>query len=391
MAEVPSQELQRDSRRKGMAVSARGFVADHPIPLAIGAVTAVALVVALWNLGGKPLWYDETFEALLVMHPPLRFAYWVATFETTGAFYHSLLWVWKFLGTNEFALRLPSVLFAVTAIPVTVFIGRRLVSTRWAIVAGLLLALSGLWLHHAQEVRPYSLYLLMAGLSTLALLRTLERPDRGRWIVYAAITVFAVWTHMMMVFVVLGHAVAMALHPDVRRWWRPAAASVVLAALAAVPIAFSITHANQARWDWIADPTPAGLRDGIWYLTSDTGFIALLWFVLWALGIAIGVRRWTTDRRSAWPIVLIAAISVTPILVPWLLSFVRPMYTPRYILAVLPAMILLGTLALSTIRPRVVAIGIACVLVGAGAINVWHWHADLKSDRLPDRGPNSCR
>lgn len=48
-------------------------LADDRVLFGIVTPTLVGLLVAGWNLGGKPLWYDETFEALLVMHPPLRF------------------------------------------------------------------------------------------------------------------------------------------------------------------------------------------------------------------------------------------------------------------------------------------------------------------------------
>src|SRR5438128_899013 len=162
---VPSRPSGASRAAQALAARVRSIEPSFAIALAIP--VALGIVIAAWNLGGKPLWYDETFEALLVMRPPKQFAYWVATFETTGAFYHSLLWVWRFLGTNEFLLRLPSVIFAVATLPVTFFIGRRFLSVPWATLAGILLAVSALWLSHAQETRPYALFVLMSGLSTL--------------------------------------------------------------------------------------------------------------------------------------------------------------------------------------------------------------------------------
>jgi mannosyltransferase len=349
-------------------------LADRRLVFAIVIPTLVGLLVAGSNLGAKALWYDETFEALLVSFPPIRFAGWVATFEASGAFYHSLLWVWKFLGTSEVALRLPSVIFGVACIPVTFLIGRRFMSLGWAAIAAFLLAFSALWLSHAQEARPYALYLLMSLLSTLALIRAIEVPVRARWIVYAVVTVLAVWTHLMMVFVVLAQAVAMAVHPEARRWWRPAAVSVGLAAVAAMPIAISIMRANQARWYWIGPPTLEGLWAGIVHITNSSSLLLiLLWLGLAAVGVAVGFRRWLVDRALAWPVFVVALIAVVPILAPWLASFIRPVYTPRYILPVLPALILLTTLGLSVVRPRVIAAGLAGVLVVTGGLGVQHW------------------
>lgn len=353
--------------------SDRGLLLGLLVPAAVG------VLVGAWNLGGKPFSYDETFEALLVMFPPFRFAGWVVTFEASGAFYHSFLWVWKFLGTSEVALRLPSLIFSVAAIPVTYLIARRVLSAPWAFVAGLFLAVSALWLAHAQEARPYGLYLLMATLSTLALLRAIERPDRLRWAVYAVVTVLAMWSHLMMAFVVLAHALAIAVHPDVRRWWRPAALSLAAAAVAGVPIAISIMRSNQARWYWITDPTPQGLWEGLRHLLSDGGYLLTLsWLALLAIGIVAAAWRWRGDRRAAWPLVVVVAWLVVPIVVPWVLSFIRPMYTPRYIFPVLPALFILATFGISRIRPRLAAAGIAGFLVVVGALGVQHWHASLE-------------
>lgn len=348
------------------ALLARVRQTEPRLLIAVALPVVVGTFIALWNLGGKPLWYDETFEALLVMHPAKKFAYWVATFETSGTFYHSLLWVWKFIGTNEFALRLPSVVFGVLALPVTFAVGRRFLTVPWAFLATLLLAVSPLWLSHAQEARPYALFLLMSGVSTWALLRATEQASRVRWAIYTLATVLAIWSHLMMAFVVLAQVIALAVHPHARSWWRGAAASVAICALSALPIAYSISHANQHRWDWLQGATGQGLWEGFRHLASDPGFLLTdLWLLLWGVGIAIGLRRFFANRLTAWPIVVIALISVLAVIGPWLGSFFKEMYAPRYIFEALPPMILLGTLSLSVVRPWLIGAAIGVLLLGS--------------------------
>jgi hypothetical protein len=342
------------------------------VPIVLGSL------LAAWDLGTKPLWYDETFEALLVMHPPKKFAYWIATFETTGAFYHSLLWLWKFIGTNELILRVPSLIFAVAALPVTFFVGRRFLGVPWASVAAILLAVSALWFGHAQEARPYAAFLFMSGLSTLTLMRSTESPSRGRWVTYAVITVLAVWTHLMMAFVVMAQVIAMTAHPQARTWWRSAALSVLVVALSALPIAYSITHAVQSRWDWLQGPTPEGLWAGARHLASDPGnVLTLVWLGLWAAGMAIGQRRFWIDRAAGWPILMVALTSVLAVVGPWLGSFFREMYAPRYIFEALAPMILLATLTLSALRPRIIGAAAAIALIATGLYVTVSWHGTL--------------
>ncbi|HEY7598715.1 MAG TPA: glycosyltransferase family 39 protein [Candidatus Limnocylindrales bacterium] len=343
--------------------------------------TLLGLVLAAWNLGHKPLWYDETFEALMAMMPPFRFARFLATFETTGAFYHVLLWLWKLVGTSEAVLRLPSLVFAVASLPVVFAIARRRLTPVWSAAAVTLLALSGFWVHYAQEARPYALWMLMASLSTLALLRAVEMPGRSRWLVYGVATVLGVWSHLMMVFVVAGQVLALAVHPDVRRWWRPAAAAVLAAALAAVPIAVSIMLANQARWDWLPSPTLEALWAGMRTVAGSVGDLAALaWLAGLLVGAGVVLRAWLSDRRGAWPMVLVLTWAIVPFVGPWLASHVREMYTPRYLFGVLPAVVLVITFGVAALRPRPLAIAALAGLLVIGGIGVAHWHT--REDRV---------
>jgi mannosyltransferase len=339
------------------------------VPMLIG------VAIAAWNLGAKPLWYDETFEALMVMRPPYEFARFVATFETSGGAYHALLWVWKFLGTSEAMLRVPSLVSAVAAVPVVFAIGRRFLSTPWAGVAALLLVLNGFWVHYAQEARPYGFWLLTASLSTLALIRAVEQPSRGRWVVYGLVTVVAVWSHLMTGFIVAGQVLAMLLHPGVRQWWRPAAAAVAVAAISAVPIVISAMLANESRWAWIPRPSPDGLWRGLNTLSGSLGDpVAQLWLAVLAFGLAaVAFRAWR-GGRPMWALLLVVTWALLPIVGPWLASYIRPMYTPRYLFAVLPAVVLVNTFGLSVLRPRLLAAGMVVILLVVGSIGVVRWH-----------------
>jgi mannosyltransferase len=381
MAEVISEQPRRAPRSPITTARARlqDLLADRVVLVGIGIPVLIGLVTGGWGLGRQAFWYDETFEGLLVMHPPVRFAYWIINFETSGAVYHSLLWLWKFLGTDEATLRFPSLVFSVLTLPVVFLIARRAMSVPWSAVAAVLLALSPLWVAEAQEARPYGIFIFGACASTLALLRAVELPSRGRWAVYALVTIFALWSHLMMAFLVMAHVAAMAIHPDVRSWWRPAAVSVAVAAASAIPIPISISRGNPDRWVWITDPTLEGIWEGLRKTASDPGFLTTLaWIALALLGMAVVALRFRRDRRAAWPMVVVTGWLIAPIIVPWVLSFVtRPMYTPRYIYPVLAAVLLLIAYGLSAIRPRVIGAALAVVLAVNGAVGVVTWHRTL--------------
>lgn len=334
------------------------------------------LLLSVWQIGHKPLWYDETFEAQLVSLPLTRFLTRMVTYEIFGAPYHVLLWVWKFGGTNEAMLRLLSALAATAALPVMYAIARRFLPVAWASAAAMLLAVNGFWLHYAQEARPYALWLLLASLSTLALLRAVDQPSsRRRWLVYVVVTALAAWTHMMTAFMVLAHGLAIALHPDVRRWWRFAVVSLALAMAAVVPIALAIASYQQVRWSWMRPPTLERLWTGMtWLAGQPPAPLAALVVGAWLLGGIVVVRRWPSDRRRWWPMIVVLAWGASVALGPWLVSFVRLMYEPRYLLAALPPLILLAVVGAHALRPRPLAAVLLVALLAVGAVGVAAWY-----------------
>jgi hypothetical protein len=303
--------------------------------LCVAGPPLVGLLLALWQLGAKPFWYDETFEGLLVQRAPLSFARWIATFETSGALYHAFLWLWKFLA-----------------------------------------ATGGYWVRYAQEARPYALYLLLSALATLALLRAVEAPTARRWVVYGVTSVLAVWTHLFMVFVVLAHAVALAVHPARERWTRRASLAVAAALLAGVPIVVSL-YFNLHRFGWMAGATPVRIGRLLEELSGDLGTPVLLaWLAAWTAGAAVGLTSWRASRTAGWPALLILSVAIVPIALPTVLSLIRPMLVTRYAIAVLPALAILAVLGVAQLRLRPVVGAAAAVLLATNAVAVVAWYAD---------------
>ncbi|PWZ67890.1 glycosyltransferase family 39 protein, partial [Staphylococcus pseudintermedius] len=67
--------------------------------------------------------------------------------------YYILLRVWMQFGTSDAWLRGLSVLFGLGSVFLTYQLGRRLAGEKTGLLAALLLALSPLFINHAQEVR----------------------------------------------------------------------------------------------------------------------------------------------------------------------------------------------------------------------------------------------
>jgi uncharacterized membrane protein len=155
-----------------------------------------ATLVLLAALGAKSLWVDE----LSTVHvsgqadvgavvrdaieserrPPLYFliqSYWL------GA-----------AGRNEFALRFPSVFFAILCLPLLGALARSAGTGKMGLVPAGLLAFAPTFVLYSRMGRAYSMAVAVGVLSTLLFLEVMHHPSRRAWLGYIASGIILVYT-----------------------------------------------------------------------------------------------------------------------------------------------------------------------------------------------------
>lgn len=143
----------------------------------------LGFALRLWSLGGKGLSYDEAATALMAQAtPPEIIAFhWHAAFEHPP-FWQLLMHYWSLgLGQSEFALRLPSAIAGVVALPLAWQLARRLDFTAWtALTATLLTATAPILVYYSQEARMYALVVALALASLLVTQQLAVAPTEGK-------------------------------------------------------------------------------------------------------------------------------------------------------------------------------------------------------------------
>lgn len=92
-------------------------------------------------------------------------------------------------------VRLPAVVAAVLCLPAVWWLGRLLFGRRVGLLAMPLLGISVVFLFHARDARPYSLFVLFSILSMACYWRLLEQGGLWRWIAYVASTAALCYSH----------------------------------------------------------------------------------------------------------------------------------------------------------------------------------------------------
>jgi mannosyltransferase len=181
---------------------------------AIAALAALTLLaVALRSVGiTGGLWLDEILTLVeSVRHPLTRI---VTTFP--GNNQHTLYSVLAHLSVQAFgeqpwSLRLPALAFGAATPAMLYLFAREFTGRLEALLDALLIAVSYHHVWFSQNARGYTALAFFALLSSWLLLRGLRRGSIADFVGYAVACALGAYTHLTMVFLVLGQAAACAL------------------------------------------------------------------------------------------------------------------------------------------------------------------------------------
>jgi mannosyltransferase len=168
---------------------------------ALAAVLVLGAALRFYRLDRESLWTDEVLSVDLARRP------WSALLPATQEDGHPplylttlRLWIGAF-GDGETGVRSLSAVIGVATLAAFFALAARLLPTRGALLATLLLACSPYHVYYSQEARNYALLLLLTIVSYIALLAWDERPRPGRAIAYVAATTLLLYTHAFGFFV----------------------------------------------------------------------------------------------------------------------------------------------------------------------------------------------
>ncbi|MDQ3805803.1 MAG: glycosyltransferase family 39 protein, partial [Acidobacteriota bacterium] len=183
--------------------------------LPVAALVALYAAARLWRLNGSCLWFDEVFGVHAARHPWGELWRFVAADLIHPPLFYALLKLWVAAGGESLLwLRLFPVLTATAYVVPFLLLARELRLTGGeARLALLLAAANGFLIKYAQEVRMYSLLLLLTLTSLWLFARYINAGRAPKWILLALflVNLLLVYTHYYGWLVVLSEAAFLAL------------------------------------------------------------------------------------------------------------------------------------------------------------------------------------
>ncbi len=339
-------------------------------------VVALAAILRCTTLPSQSLWLDEGYTLVEAGRPWSELL--AALFDPRQGYplYILSMKLWSATwGTGEAALRWPSAIAGICAVPLLYTLGRRLFGRNTGLLAGLLLSLSPLAVWYSQEAKAYAPALFFILAAWLALWEAGERGRRFLWWTFVGLVLLTLLTHRLLgVLALVGQLVYLlylAQQGQLGRRYRPLVVGLLLAvlALSIAGLWLTLGQAGATRQfgterDWSillqtltqfslriapTPPEPALGPDRRAWLLPFAG-AALAGMVALALDLASPGRK----RRRA---VFLLSSLVTPPAAFFLLYLIRPFYYERYLLGALPFYLLLLAVGMAALVRWSVCLG----------------------------------
>lgn len=342
--------------------SAAYLVAALILLWAFFAATSALDRESLWTDEGWSLWAVHGTSPLTTLdrvgndvHPPLYFVLldgWIAL-----------------VGESVYAVRMLSTLFALIALAATYALSKTLFDGWTGMIALVLLSTSGFLIYYAREARMYTLLVALSVLATWAHVRWLRRPSRSSAVIYAALMAGLVYTHYNGAWLIASYGLhILVTHP--RRWgcwWGVLGLTLVFYA-PWLPLVLHQMHLHSG---------------GVWAKAAPFNGLTLSWLAMLLTGGQWGpiVLAWGTGRalprlyrqRETLALLLIWFV-LSPAVVFAVNEWVKPYYQPRYLIPILPAVVIGAAYAVRQVAWKPLAVGLlAWIAAGQMVMYPYLW------------------
>lgn len=347
----------------------------------VAGLVFLAFALRVPGLGFQSLWRDEVDAIRFALRSLPELVSMFSSPAENGPLFYLALRPWlEHAGQSEFALRYFSLFFGVLAVPLIYRVGCQLFPSLpgVALVAALFTCVSPYLVWYSQEGKMYALVVALILFSMDRYLAALEKGGALRWLAYVVVTTLAFYAHVTAALIVPVQMLAFCFQT---RWtrqarWRPVLASLLALVLPYLPLmAWQLPLLMERAQTGFAFLPLHRMVASLWssYSLGVTQGLDGWAGLPFAGALTASVLAWTGGkcRRAALGVLL--GWLLLPLLLFFLITLVRPLYTARYLILVLPAYLLLLALGVVSIgeRTRVLAAALLVGLVAASAWGLW--------------------
>ncbi|HEX5414473.1 MAG TPA: oligosaccharide flippase family protein [Chloroflexota bacterium] len=361
----------------------------YQTPIAL-LVTAVAAALRLYHVSANSYNLDEVWSIWMAGQSPLDLvrAILIQHWDNTPPVFYLFLQLFMQFGQSPFFVRVVSVVAGTATVWLTYKLAEKLFGGRVALLSAFLVAIAPLHIEFSQTARAYVLADFWALLSLYFCVSIIfGRPTRWHWLGLVVASVLALYTFYVTVLIVASENVLFLafwlfrrVDRSLIRAWIASQTALAIAVLSTALSAFLAVAVVESGLgiSWLIRPGVLALvKTVILFTTGDpsSGPSAVTPARALSLGLAGGLALllvWVAVQRGyyrrigveGYKVLSVAAV----VLLCWSATFVasqlRPVYSEKYILFLLPLLLILFAWAIVQSPIRLVTLVATVALVG---------------------------
>ncbi|MGA9510103.1 MAG: glycosyltransferase family 39 protein [Candidatus Sulfotelmatobacter sp.] len=359
-------------------------------PVSIAMLTLLAAAAAALRisfLAAKPFWFDECFSVEVARLGWTDFWRLMWRREANMSLYYLLLRGWLHLGSSPYFIRSLSVIISLASLPAIFWLASQLFDRRAGLLAVALMSSNAFHIRYAQEARSYSLFVLLAILSSSFFVAALKEPSRRNRVGYVLASVLAVYAHLYALLLVAAQWLSVRGESE-NAHTRPVRRTWIWIGLASSPLIVFAAKTGAGPIRWIQRP---GFHDLLHFIEQMAGNAGLPLFFLYAAACLVAILPYegktglfrTEAKSDGWSIRFLLIWLLFPVVLTLLLSLARPLFLGRYFIFCLPALVILAAAGLARLRPvwlLAVGLGLMLLLSLEGTFSYYDHDFDLERD-----------
>lgn len=347
------------------------------------AILCVAAVLRVYHIDYFSLWMDEV-NTINEANPNYSLSeVYQAILDTDGAspplFFFITHFVFKIFGYTSFVLRMISVIYGIAGVLMIYILGKEILSKRAGLYAAILLTVNYYHLAYSQEARFYAFLFLVTTISFYALIRFIKKPTYLTAIFYGISAALMLYGHFFAMFtlcaqyLILLYFVIKPYSVNRIKFFLYSFISGVTTIVLFLPFTYDfLVKTSEIKKTYIS---AAGLDFFTQLLSEFFGkseiilfFVLILVFLFFVqLSKARSDDRYQIDpnkNKMVFAFFILFIWTIITILLPLVRSYTTvPMLQNRYLIGILPAIIIIISIGLFYIRSEITRLLILSTIV----------------------------
>ena len=361
----------------------------------VGTLASLAMAAAVLRfcyLGRKPFWFDECFSVEVARLSWQNLLHLLWRREANMSLYYLMLRGWLHFGSSPFFVRSLSAIVSLATLPALFWLARKLFDSRVALIAVALLSFNAYHIRYAQEARSYSLFVLLATLSSGFFVAAFREPSSRNRGTYILASVLAAYAHLYALLMLAAHCLSLRGPCAKRMGGNGLRRAWIWIGLASLPLVIFAAKTGAGPIRWIQRPSLRDLLEFAEHISGNAGLPLLLLYAAVCLIAIIPPQKMMRIRTepdtaegdwAVWRLRFLLVWLLFPVALTLLLSLARPLFLGRYFIFCLPALVILAAAGLARLRGTwLIGMTLAVMLLLSlhGAFSYYNHDFDLERD-----------